>query len=705
MIILPELSHVTSQGPFPIAHTMDGNHGLYFQIPVIDLEEPNASRKLFALQTVIRDLPTGTRLRVSSRFEAEETRLRTECLLGFERVGSSRPRLFRRNADQSPLVDNLSVEALKSLSAEPLRELALRKLFMEPAAIERKRGHLDSGAEVIGVLRLYRQGTNEISEESLANAISSLPLPFEISVTLTRLSKQETEWKLRSRHARQEGTRDPVSEARLSTTEHAITETALQGRGLTRIEWLIVLRRPSEESLRRDLVLFRSTIKSFGEVLIETVGCVPSFRASLPGSHPHHTFLEFDDTAAVYLPVFAFGESTPEASALAHTLPLQREDGSLHRFDLFSKRFLAYNAIISGKTGSGKSVLANALSYALLRDPSVTMCKIDVGGSYRKECELVGGLETSFSMQRPSGVNPFRFISKTTSPNDVVDTLTTLVTSLLREEGERVPPKSLASVVSEFLKGYAAESREYSLDDFCAWSKPFPRKDLLKRWCRGGVFENALKEADESSSDSRYRYFNFESIQNAANADFAEGVIAAVIASINLEMLSIGEARSSGRRFILVCDETKFFIERNAQFFLLTTANFRKFGHAVILITQKIQNFDLDMGFGRRDSGLILNSPIRFFLEQDTERDYLEATFGLGPRFTSRITENPYRGKEYREAVLQDDTGTRVVRLALSPEEYWRVTSTREDNEKLENLRQAVPGLSLEEAIRCLATV
>lgn len=705
MTVLPEVSHVEESSPYPTFQTMDGTQGIYFRAPLIDLESPDAARRLFALQSALRDLTPGILFRVISRFAAENGRLRAECLLGFERFASSRWSLGRKRVSRLPFVDELPVESLKALLVQPLDVADVPSLFSLSSCIARKRAHLDSGSEVIGVLRLYRQGPHEISEESLANAFASLPLPFEVSVSITKLSKQDTEWRLRSRHARQEGTRDPLAESRLSATEDVISETTLQGRGLVKLEWLVVLKRQSEEVLRRDLASLRSTLRSFGEVMIETLGCVPSYRASLPGSRQHHTFFEFEDTAAMYIPMYAHGESPSGEAPPKRALRLRREDGSIHSFDLFSKRFLAYNAIISGKTGSGKSVLANALSYALLRDPAVTMCKIDVGGSYRKECELLGGVETTFSMQRPSGVNPFRFIATTENTNDVVDTLTTLVTSLLREEGERVAPKSLASVVGEALKGYSKEARSHSLDDFCAWSKDLPRKELLKRWCRDGVFENALKEGDADGLTPRYRYFNFESIQNAANADFAEGVMAAVIASINLEMLSIGAGDTSGRRFVLVCDETKFFIDRNAQFFLLTTANFRKFGHAVILITQKIQNFDLDLGFGKRDSGLILNSPIRFFLEQDTEREYLESMFGLGPRFTNRITENPYRGKEYREAVLQDDVGTRIVRLALSPEEYWRVTSTREDNEKLGHLRKAVPGLTLEEAIRCLAAI
>jgi hypothetical protein len=38
----------------------------------------------------------------------------------------------------------------------------------------------------------------------------------------------------------------------------------------------------------------------------------------------------------------------------------------------------------------------------------------------------------------------------------------------------------------------------------------------------------------------------------------------------------------------------------------------------------------------------------------------------------------------------------------MTEDEYWRVTSSADDNEKLKKLREAIPNLTLEEGIRCL---
>jgi conjugal transfer ATP-binding protein TraC len=474
------------------------------------------------------------------------------------------------------------------------------------------------------------------------------------------------------------------------------------------MEWIVVLKRIKEEELRSDLNDALSILKVMGEVMVETYGAEPSLIAAKVGSRQHFTFTESDQVASVFLPVFSFGEQNSLLGFQDYpkrTLMLHRQDGSIHHYDHFNRKFLAYNALVTGKSGSGKSVLANALSSSLLEDENIFLVKIDVGGSYKKECEIYGGQEIDFSLDSPSGINPFSFFREFIDSNEAISTLTTFLSTLILEQDERILPKLIQAEIEKSLKNYSeklSNGDEGSIDHFIVHSPGFPRLELLKRWAKGGVFENALKESGSTDTKNRYRYYNFENIGSASNKDFSEGIMAAVMAQINLEMIRISKNKNLGQRMVLICDETKFFIERNAPFFLLTTANFRKFGHGVILIAQNIRNFEINID-GQIDRGLILNSPIRFFFQADTEADYLMNQFNFNERQIDSVVKNPYSGKDYREAVLQDDTGSRMIRLALTQAEYWRMSSSKEDSEKLEKLKKAVPGLSLSEAITCLS--
>jgi hypothetical protein len=722
-MLFPEFSHFEMHHDLPIFVTTEGVAGVVYRLPVVDLEGFGLQSQLGALERLTKAISPELLLRVKTSYSSqdalsyENTRadivethgylVQTIYLL-FEIHPSGIVEKWRgRTGGGKRLVELLPREELQLLGARPCSHEEIHGLFIDPYQdIVRHSNCLDVGETVTGVLRLYKQGTNDISEETLASLLNEIPLPFSVNATIRKIPSSTTEYRMRSRLARQSISADPTDARRMEDTAAALEKTGLDGADQFSVEWLLTLPRRSEAELRTDYSSALSALKPLGELMVETVGCLPSYRATLPGSTQHFTFLEYDQATVLFLPIFSFGESQVIQSPPSRALLLHRQDGSLHLFDQFSSSFLAYNAIISGKSGSGKSVLANTLSEALLSDPNIHMVKIDVGGSYRKECALFGGKEISFSLDKPSGVNPFRFLDTVLKSNDAVDTLTKWLAALLREENEQSIPRSLMVQLSAIVKTYSLSSRANpSMDDFFNFSSDFPRKEFLSRWCQGGVFENAFLGTTETTETNfpRYRYYNFESIQNAANPDFAEGVMAAVIAEINLEMIRLGKAEEGGKRLILFCDETKFFIDRNAQFFLLTTANFRKFGHGVILITQNTRNFDLPTSGERVDSGIILNSPIRFIFEQDVEREYLKSTFSLSDHQLQTIIDSPYRGSSYREFVLQDDTGTRLVRLYLTPQKYWKVSSTREDNDKLALLQKHVPGLTLDEAISCLA--
>lgn len=739
---LPELSHIETYDDLAVFFTMSGRMGCLFEIPLVDLESRDADSRISAVERFVEALPEGFTARFIHRAESSTDvpfeSFRTDAIreLGFvvRRIylsvectaddPISLRRLIRKirrakekqRGDAASLVRCIPLHELQELKARCFSVEEIEREFAAPRAQAARLGDLiDTGDQVTSVVRIFKPGTRAMGEKSLAALLDQVPMPFEVSASFRKVPRHRADFRLRTQLARGEVVRDPVAAAKQEATEKALEDTALFGASLCEVEWLLVMRRDDEASLRRDLEKARSILSSFGDAMIETVGSVPSYVAAQFGSGQHFTFLEEGSAVPFYLPVFGFGEGQLESHHVTErTLLLHRLDGSLHPYDHFSRQFLAFNALICGKTGSGKSVLANTLSSSLMQDRHIRMIKIDVGGSYRNECEAFGGVEASFRPDRPSGVNPFRVFRQVAGSNEAVEIVAEFLATLMREEQEAFIPKALRAQVEELLKAYAertaAEKRGDggSIDDFLATTPDFPRKALLARWASGGVFENALKEASAqgAAGNARYRYFNFENIQAAANRDFAEGVMAAVITMVNLEMLRLGD-RSKGQagdRLVLFCDETKFFIDRFWQFFLLTAANFRKFGHGLILMLQNIRNAEIVLPDGKVDSGLILNCPIRFFLQADTEAEYLKQQFQFGEHHLRVVVTNPYRGSDYREVVIQDDTGTRVTRLYLVDREYWRMNSTKEDQEKLMKLRAAVPELTVEEAIRCLAT-
>jgi len=212
------------------------------------------------------------------------------------------------------------------------------------------------------------------------------------------------------------------------------------------------------------------------------------------------------------------------------------------------------------------------------------------------------------------------------------------------------------------------------------------------------VFENALKSsANNLHQIDRYTYFNFEHIHSASNSDYSSGIMAAVIAETNLKALSLNK----NARMIFFCDEVPFFIKKNGSFFKLTTANFRKYGHSTILIAQSTKDFELKHESNESDCGIIQNSPIRFLFQIDGKEKEFADKLGL---FESDLVKirSLVKAPTFRDVLLQDDLGTRVLRIFLTTKEYWLTTTSKKDRDKLNKLRTQIPDLSLKEAINCL---
>lgn len=84
-------------------------------------------------------------------------------------------------------------------------------------------------------------------------------------------------------------------------------------------------------------------------------------------------------------------------------------NGQLMNYDLFYKGGGNYNALICAQSGSGKSVLMNELISSYL-SAGARAWVIDVGRSYKKLCENLGGQFIEFTDEAQIGMNPFAII-------------------------------------------------------------------------------------------------------------------------------------------------------------------------------------------------------------------------------------------------------------------------------------------------------
>lgn len=601
----------------------------------------------------------------------------------------------------------LSERLLRGFDLIPLKGLGLnvrslgidevRLLFPERVDMRhviKSRVGVDFGTSITGVIRLVRPGTYAVGQNLLASTLSALQGSFEVRILLKKKSPAFSEGFLRRMSKRAEACEDRIGARKFLDTQETLEKVALGGDDLVAYEFFVLFKRNSEAEVRQDATEMLSHLRSLGDFYLETVGAIPSFMASVPGGEFHVSLFETTTNISAILPVSSHGRGEFNKIPPLGSLLLHRRDASLDEVNVFNPSYENHSVCVFGTSGKGKSVFTNLLTDALLSDPQNYIIKVDVGGSHSRQTQLAGGVEYNFAIDRPSNIDPFRFLSESPFHKESAQILSSFLEVLLLEEHETKLSKALRQELESAVLGYAANrSHQYGFEDFVKRSKDLPRKELLKRWTRGGVFENAFKCERSQEMDSRLRYYNFAEIFQAQDPDFAQAGFSAVMALFNFEGLL-----SKDRRLIFVCDETPFFIKKCFNFFHLSIANVRKLGHSFITICQK--SSDAVVG---GDTSILDNSHVKVLFSVDGDEKSFKDRLKVGTEIIERIKGLRNIPGQYSEMLLMDNSGARTFVIRLSPEELYRYTTKKSDLVKIKEFQTLAPSLSLEEVLKCLS--
>jgi energy-coupling factor transporter ATP-binding protein EcfA2 len=633
---------------------------------------------------------------------------------GFSQLIKTLLRKKSSSVEESYALSLLDGFNLKHLEEIGLKFRALKKppvLSTQGEFIRILKAGIEISPEIFGIVKFQGPTPTALNLNSLHSLRQQIPEPYQISLKVRKMPSSLSELLLRRKSSQGLSGGDKISAQKYYDSEDLLEKVALERESLFNYELYVILPRVSEELIREDSKIVIHALKPMGAFALETFGSFNCFKSLLPGSSHHLSFKERGDILSLYFPLLGARKKRVEQKSQnirhedrnlrdCHSLYLHRRDHSLDSIDLFDKRYDAFSTIICGKTGSGKSVLTNLLTRALLHDTRIHIIKVDVGGSHSKETENLGGREYRLSLDKPSGMNPFLCLKEGVHESSI-SVLSNFLNVLMTEEGELTLSKELRAQVERALFLYAEgikrkDNETLSIDGFLKESKDLPRKSLLYRWAKGGIYQNALisgQEQNPSQDDCRLRYYNFSDIHQASDADFGQGGFSLVMAQFNLEMI-----RSKDKKLVFIADETPFFIKRCFPFFKFSTANVRKFGGSFISISQK--STDLIV---QNDQGIIENSPNRLLFSVDGERKEFQERFQLSRDKMQSLENLTREQKRFSEVLYQDKFGSRIFRIILSPEEYWRFSSTREDNQKIESLMKTVPRLTRLEAIRVLS--
>lgn len=427
----------------------------------------------------------------------------------------------------------------------------------------------------------------------------------------------------------------------------------------------------------------------------EIAGAAQIFWASLPGNAADLPAYETFDTFAEQATCFFNMETNYRSVKPEQGIRFCDRFGKPVYVDMFDeprKLGISNNMglLCCGTSGGGKSMTINHILRSLY-DQGAHCLVIDIGGSYKGLCQLLGGYYFTYTEQNPIRFNPFYL-----SEGDILDTekkesLKGILVALWKQENEDIS-RSEYVAISNALHGYYHllerdkkifpcfntfyEYLETEYTDILR-SEQVKEKDfdianflyVLKSFYRGGEFDYLLN-ADEQLNLLKERFVVVE-IDNIKD----NPVLAPVVILITMEIFISKMRKLPGVRKVLDIDEAWKPITKPsmAGFIRFTWKTVRKFNGIPMVVTQELD--DLISSPIIKDT-IINNSDIKILMDMRkfmNKFDKLQDTLGLSDKSkTITLSVN----KDERE-ILIDIAGmiTKVFKNELCPEEYYSFTT------------------------------
>lgn len=366
--------------------------------------------------------------------------------------------------------------------------------------------------------------------------------------------------------------------------------------------------------------------------------------------------------------------------------------GQLASLDLFDEGANNHNFLVCAETGAGKSFQTNFLvsnyyaANALIR-------LVDIGGSYEKQCGMVGGRYIDIGEHRkeiclnpfPSGAKDIEdqkgeetttasvllmMIYSSTGAVDVTETHWSLVKDALRFAIKRDGGLEGINHVYEYLSTYPKYSEIEGLEQFAPLAREmaFNLRDFTTQGKYGDLFNG------ESTLDFSSDEFVVVELENIMSDRELFSVIAMqCIDGITRDLYLSDRSRM---RFMLFDEAWKYFGSAPMIATIIEDGyrRARKYSGSTGIVTQS--PLDLEK-FGKAGDIMKGNSAFKFFLQSG---DYEEACrrgvldySGLLLDLAKGIRNNKPR---YSEILFHTPFGAGVGRLCVDPWTYWMNTST-----------------------------
>ena len=390
------------------------------------------------------------------------------------------------------------------------------------------------------------------------------------------------------------------------------------------------------------------------------------------------------------LPLFSDwkGASTPRVTLLSR-------NGQVMGIDLFDSS-TNYNAVIAAQSGSGKSFFANDLIYAYLAS-GAQIWVIDIGRSYQKLANILGGEFMEFDKTKKVGLNPFALVE---DYDDEADMLEGLIAAMAAPN-ERLSDLQKAAVSRALRETFSQHGRETTIDQLAAAlledgdQRVRDIGQQLYPFTANGSHGGYFSGANTVSFENDLTVLELEHLRNRRHLQ--KVVLLQLIYQIQQAMY-LGDRSRLKLVFIdeawdlLTDGDVGKFIEHGYR-------RFRKYNGAAVTITQSIG----DLYASSVGQAVVENSANMFLLGQKAETITSLAASGRLPLSSFGVsllrTVHTQVGR-YSEIYCHTGAGAGVGRLVVSPFLQLLYSTLPADTAAIERYR--AEGMSVADAINAV---
>lgn len=387
--------------------------------------------------------------------------------------------------------------------------------------------------------------------------------------------------------------------------------------------------------------------------------------------------------------------------------------GQIITFDPFDSK-LAKNGAIFAESGAGKSFLANAMISTEYCKEKSKIFVIDVGGSYKKLCHVLGGEFIDFDPKDNFILNPFEVVSRGEGEKKedeaiVINILCSIIEMMcakVSSSGEIRDPLSAkqSNILGEMITTLYREKKDNSsIDELSHRLYEHPEKD---------VQEMAYRLYKFTSKSSTGKFFNGKSTVSFSNSKMIvlelkhlEGMgpqVMGVVLFMMMSMIADYSFRSDQSiRKLLIIDEAWGILKNAPDEVVAFLENFyrriRKSNGAVFIITQSIE----DLYESSAGIAIANNSPNKLYLGQTEssvdraiKKDYVKFTEFQKKLIVSTVNQKPHYSEVFIDA---GDLGWGVARLIVDRYHALLYSTEGEEVQAMDNLVEL--GLTYHESI------